>query len=75
MKYWCFVHCLQVTIELKHFPEFKDDAAFASQMLREQSVFTIPGMVSDTQIIYVYTHYSHHTLIHYRRSRRQVALE
>ena len=32
-------------MDLKHFPEFKDDADFASSMLREQSVFTIPGMV------------------------------
>ena len=38
---------LQVTVDLDHFPEFKDDAAFTSQMLREQSVFTIPGMVRD----------------------------
>ena len=36
---------LQVTVDLGHFPEFKDDAAFASEMLVEQSVFTLPGMV------------------------------
>ena len=36
---------LQVTVDLDHFPDFKDDAAFASGMLREQSVFTIPGWV------------------------------
>jgi hypothetical protein len=32
-------------VDLSHFPEFKDDAAFASGMVREQSVFTIPGWV------------------------------
>ena len=36
---------MQVTVDLGHFPEFKDDAAFASGMLVEQSVFTLPGMV------------------------------
>lgn len=30
---------------LEHFPEFKDDAHFASEMLREQDVFIFPGMV------------------------------
>ena len=35
-------------MDLSHFPEFKDDAAFASQMLIEQSVFTLPGMVRET---------------------------
>ena len=39
----------QVTVDLDHFPEFSDDAAFAGQMLREQSVFTMPGMVRATQ--------------------------
>ena len=34
-------------MDLDHFPEFKDDAAFASQMLMEQSVFTLPGMVRE----------------------------
>ena len=38
---------LQVTVDLDHFPEFKDDAAFASGMLIEQSVFTLPGMVRE----------------------------
>ena len=38
-----------MTVDLSHFPEFKDDAHFASEMLKEQSVFTIPGMVSVTQ--------------------------
>jgi hypothetical protein len=32
-------------VDLSHFPEFKDDAAFASGMVMEQSVFTLPGMV------------------------------
>ena len=37
----------QVTVDLSHFPEFKDDAAFACGMLMEQSVFTLPGMVGE----------------------------
>ena len=36
-------------MDLDHFTECKDDAAFASQMLMEQSVFTLPGMVRDFQ--------------------------
>ena len=34
-------------MDLSHFPEFQDDAAFASGMLVEQSVFTLPGMVRE----------------------------
>ena len=37
----------QVTVDLSHFPEFQDDVAFASGMLIEQSVFTLPGMVRE----------------------------
>ena len=37
---------LQVTVDLEHFPEFKDDVSFTCEMLKEQSVFTLPGMVS-----------------------------
>ena len=43
------VFVLQVTVDLDHFPEFEDDAAFASGMLREQSVFTIPGWVGNNK--------------------------
>ena len=41
----------QVTVDLHHFPEFKDDAAFASGMLIEQSVFTLPGMVREQNLL------------------------
>ena len=41
----------QVTVDLSHFPEFQDDAAFASGMLIEQSVFTLPGMVREQDLL------------------------
>jgi hypothetical protein len=38
-------------VDLSHFPEFEDDAAFASGMVREQSVFTLPGMVREKDLL------------------------
>ena len=35
-----------MTIDIEHFPEFKDELDFTKQLVLEQSVFCLPGMVS-----------------------------
>ena len=38
--------CVQILIDLKHFPEFESDVDFTKLLVVEQSVFCLPGMVS-----------------------------
>eukprot|EP00731_Ephydatia_muelleri_P025957 Em0018g57a len=35
---------MMVTIDIEHFPEFKDEIDFTKQLVLEQSVFCLPGM-------------------------------
>jgi len=35
--------CVQVLIELEHFPGFETDVEFTRQLVAEQSVFCLPG--------------------------------
>lgn len=37
--------CVQVLIELEHFPGFETDVEFTRQLVAEQSVFCLPGKV------------------------------
>ena len=38
--------CVQILIDLEHFPEFESDVDFTKLLVVEQSVFCLPGMVS-----------------------------
>lgn len=41
----CLCKCVQVGIEMDHFPDFKDDVDFTEHLVTEQSVFCLPASV------------------------------
>ena len=41
--------CIQTRIELDHYPDFKDDTAFVTELIAEQGVTCIPGSVKGHQ--------------------------
>ena len=41
--------CMQTRIELDHYPDFKDDTTFVTELIAEQGVTCMPGSVRGHQ--------------------------